>query len=877
MPSVALAAGTGFAQAYGGSQADSGYLIGQVGSNFVFGGTTASFGSGAADPWLLETDGNGNVILQEEWGTAQTTAGTVNSTPDGGYVVSLTSQTAPLQLIKLNSSFASVWQKQYGNGGEGLTSVIVLPDSSFLIQGMAIQMSGLGVKFVVEVMKTDASGAIVWQKTLSSSDAIAIAFQQLADGSFIGVGTIATGSSDMDALVVNLDSGGNITWQNSYGGPLTDQAFSAVAISGGYLIAGSTASFGAGRTDVWLLQLDGSGHLVKQETIGGAGDEAALIQPVTGGYLLGGATDSSGAGGRDGWLAFLDSNLGVSWSKTYGGPGNESLVATPDSAGGFLLEGTTTSFGGGGEDAWVIKTDASGTPIWQNAYGGSADDFGAAVRIFGGRLMLSGSTASWGAGGTDLLAALLDANGQLTGCDLVHPTSVTPANFPVTVTATSVAPVTTTLAESNGTIAVSTVSLSPVVTSAATTNICGVTAALTATAGASTTSGAAPLSVVFTGLAAGGTSPYGYDWDFGDGSAHSSQQNPAHTYGSAGSYNVTFKVTDVAAATATDNHLQINVSGATCTLTCQASVPTAGAVGVAVGFASSATTSNCGGSVGYLWSFGDGQTSTAQNPTHTYAVARAYTWTLTVTAGAGSCNQSGGITISSSGAQQTWIPVGSHASGLNQSQWRSDLGLLNAGTGSASVQITGYIGSSVLTKNVVVAAGAQSILTDIVGQLGGSGSGALAVNSSVPLKVTSWTYNQVSSMANCYPNGTQGQAYPAVVSSGGLGVGQAAYLAGLTENSAYRCNIGLANTGPGSATVLVRLYNGVGVHLADYTESLTAGQWTQTTQPFKKYASQTAMDAGYATVTVQSGSGVFAFASVIDNITNDPTTVTMQP
>jgi hypothetical protein len=36
------------------------------------------------------------------------------------------------------------------------------------------------------------------------------------------------------------------------------------------------------------------------------------------------------------------------------------------------------------------------------------------------------------------------------------------------------------------------------------------------------------------------------------------------------------------------------------------------------------------------------------------------------------------------------------------------------------------------------------------------------------------------------------------------------------------------------------------------------------------------MDRGYARITVQTGSGVFAFASVIDNVTNDPTTVAMQ-
>jgi hypothetical protein len=74
----------------------------------------------------------------------------------------------------------------------------------------------------------------------------------------------------------------------------------------------------------------------------------------------------------------------------------------------------------------------------------------------------------------------------------------------------------------------------------------------------------------------------------------------------------------------------------------------------------------------------------------------------------------------------------------------------------------------------------------------------------------------------------------------------------------------------------VELFNGAGTKLANYTVSLAAGQWAQETQPFKSKAGQTAMDRGYAKITVQTGSGVFAFASVIDNITNDPTTVAMQ-
>jgi hypothetical protein len=170
----------------------------------------------------------------------------------------------------------------------------------------------------------------------------------------------------------------------------------------------------------------------------------------------------------------------------------------------------------------------------------------------------------------------------------------------------------------------------------------------------------------------------------------------------------------------------------------------------------------------------------------------------------------------------------------------------------------------------------QSILIDVVGQLGGSGQGALGIVSDQPLKVTSRTYNQVAPDASCYPNGTQGQDYPSLTPSGGLSASQVAWLPQLTENGAYRSNIGLVNCGSTAAAVTVELYNGAGSSLTSYTVSLNPGEWKQETQPFKNKAGQTAMDRGSAKVTVTSGSGVCAFASVVDNITNDPTTITMQ-
>jgi hypothetical protein len=227
-----------------------------------------------------------------------------------------------------------------------------------------------------------------------------------------------------------------------------------------------------------------------------------------------------------------------------------------------------------------------------------------------------------------------------------------------------------------------------------------------------------------------------------------------------------------------------------------------------------------------------------------------------------------------------WVPVAAHNPGLNGSQWRTDLGLLNAGTVDANIDLRFYgplslTGGGAVSGTVAVPPGSQSILTDVVGQLGASGQGSLEIVSDQPVKVTSRTYNQVAPDASCYAGGTQGEDEPAVMTTDGLTVGQSAYLAGLVENASYRSNIGLVCTGS-AATVLVELFDGSGGKLGDYTVTLPLGQWAQRTQPFKTVAGQVAMDRGYARVTVQSGSGVFAFASVVDNITNDPTAVTMQ-
>ena len=155
---------------------------------------------------------------------------------------------------------------------------------------------------------------------------------------------------------------------------------------------------------------------------------------------------------------------------------------------------------------------------------------------------------------------------------------------------------------------------------------------LTATAAGKPTTGNAPLKVSFTGSASGGTAPYAYSWNFGDGSATSTSQNPGHTYSSAGTYTATLTVTDSASpAHKAASTVIVKVSAVGSPLTASASaLPTSGQVPLNVSFTGSAS----GGTppYSYSWNFGDGSaTSTAQNPHHTYNSAGTYTATLTVT------------------------------------------------------------------------------------------------------------------------------------------------------------------------------------------------------------------------------------------------------
>ena len=155
------------------------------------------------------------------------------------------------------------------------------------------------------------------------------------------------------------------------------------------------------------------------------------------------------------------------------------------------------------------------------------------------------------------------------------------------------------------------------------------------------TTGTTPLTVQFVDSST--NSPKTWAWSFGDGGT-STLQNPSHTYLAAGTYTVTLTATNTAGSNTVTQTGYIVVSAvSTIPVASFLSTAVSGTVPCTVQFLDYSTNTP----VSWVWSFGDGNTSTLQNPSHTYLAAGTYTVTLTATntAGSNTATKSGYITV----------------------------------------------------------------------------------------------------------------------------------------------------------------------------------------------------------------------------------------
>jgi ribosomal protein S11 len=267
--------------------------------------------------------------------------------------------------------------------------------------------------------------------------------QQTSDGGYIVAGgTTSFGAGLSDVFLVKTDASGNIIWAKTYGGTNSDWAFSVQQTSdGGYIVAGRTYSFGAGEDDAFLVKTDASGNIIWAKTYGGTGyDNASSVQQTSdGGYIVAGWTYSFGAGDYDIFLIKTDANGNIIWAKTYGGTDDDRAYSVQQTSdGGYIVAGYTASFGAGFYDIFLIKTDANGNLQWAKTYGEMDDDWASSVQqTSDGGYIVAGGTTSFGAGWSDFFLIKTDANGSIGSCSIVQNANPTVNTVSPTVTTPS--------------------------------------------------------------------------------------------------------------------------------------------------------------------------------------------------------------------------------------------------------------------------------------------------------------------------------------------------------------------------------------------------------------------------------------------------------
>ena len=148
--------------------------------------------------------------------------------------------------------------------------------------------------------------------------------------------------------------------------------------------------------------------------------------------------------------------------------------------------------------------------------------------------------------------------------------------------------------------------------------------------------------VSFTDATTG--SPTSWTWNFGD-STTGNTQNPSHTYAAAGIFTVSLKAANTAGSSSVSQTFTV-IAANVAPVAAFSFAPVAPISAQAVTFLDTST----GSPTAWSWSFGDGSTSTEENPTHVYATAGAYTVKLAASDSYGTSNASNMLTVVSATA-----------------------------------------------------------------------------------------------------------------------------------------------------------------------------------------------------------------------------------
>lgn len=355
-------------KAYGGSSRDKAYgVVGlKDGGAFVVGGSK-SYGKGREDMLVVRFDKSGKTIHRSSYGgKQQDVANSVTATSDGFYMAAGFSKSfsknndKDVYLVKFDIDGKRLWQKSYGGDEDDeATSIVATNGGGALITGYT-ESYGKGYKDVY-IIYVDKDGKEIWSKAIGGSDDdFANAITLSSDGGFYVAGaTRSFGEGGFDFYLLKFDGDGKFIFKKVYGEREEDIIYAITATrDGGCVVAGSTKSFGSKQNDIDVIRYSKDGAMKWHKIYGFKSKEwvNSITRTDEGGFLLAGTTKSFGFGAQDFYMIELDSKGSSLWANVYGGDVKDIAHGVARmSDGSYMVVGETESFGNGDYDFMIMK------------------------------------------------------------------------------------------------------------------------------------------------------------------------------------------------------------------------------------------------------------------------------------------------------------------------------------------------------------------------------------------------------------------------------------------------------------------------------------------------------------------------------------------
>jgi hypothetical protein len=318
------------------------------------------------------------------------------------------------------TTFERIFADQYG----GARCVSQTSDGGYILGGSATSPSAFYSSFYVT--KTDGFGDVQWSKSFAygsfDGNCSVTKVLQTSDGGYMVAGnTTSTGANGSDVYLAKLGTDGQVVWQKTFGGKNDDNVTSLVKTASGYLVAGSTMSYGDGSSDIYVIRVDDSGNEIWHRNYGSTGGDTGseIISTNDGNFVIVGATSSYGASGAfDMYLIKIDGSGNKIWDKLYGGSDwDEGNSVAELSDGSLAIAGFAVGFGQGARDMFLVKTNASGVEQWHKVFGGVYQDIAYRVVAASDRIVVAGTKTislktSTSSGNIDILMIAADLNGN---------------------------------------------------------------------------------------------------------------------------------------------------------------------------------------------------------------------------------------------------------------------------------------------------------------------------------------------------------------------------------------------------------------------------------------------------------------------------------